>query len=245
MLSKKRGGFTLIELLVVIAIIAILASILFPVFAQARERARATQCLSNLKQVGTGVTMYNQDYDEWMPPNNDGVTNFNDPAGAGYRPNYLGSLSPYIKNDKVFGCPSAPDVTTGTPGNQAVTPKSRSSFLGNAVVMERSTAVIPNPSDIVYMQELFNARGTAFLRPRANNTARTDYRWWYFPRTNGTDDIWNYTNVHFGGGNVLFCDGHAKQLHVKFMRSRIFGLLPDRGIEPGPTAYNQAWSPAF
>ena len=60
----KRRGFTLIELLVVIAIIAILAAILFPVFAQAREKARQTACLSNLKQVGTGLQMYSQDYDE-------------------------------------------------------------------------------------------------------------------------------------------------------------------------------------
>src|SRR5262245_8613142 len=64
---KNRRGFTLIELLVVIAIIAILAAILFPVFAQAREKARGTSCLSNLKQVGLGVSMYMQDYDGNFP----------------------------------------------------------------------------------------------------------------------------------------------------------------------------------
>ncbi len=64
---KKRAGFTLIELLVVIAIIAILAAILFPVFAQARERARMTACLSNCKQLGFGLAMYGQDYDETYP----------------------------------------------------------------------------------------------------------------------------------------------------------------------------------
>jgi len=245
MRTRARRGFTLIELLVVIAIIAILAAILFPVFAQARERARATQCLSNMRQTGTGLMMYTQDYDEWTPPMNDGVPNFNDPTVPGWRPNFLGSLGPYVKNNRIFGCPSAPDVTTGAPGNQAVTPISRSSYLGNAVVIERSTAVIPNPADIVYLQELFNARGMAFLRPRAANAARTDYRWWYFPRTNGNDDIWNYTNMHFNGGNVLFCDGHSKFLQTKFMRSRIYGLAPDRGIEPGPTAYNQPWTPLF
>src|SRR5918997_594162 len=65
---RKTGGFTLIELLVVIAIIAILAAILFPVFAQAREKARQTSCLSNLKQIGTASMMYVQDYDEAMFP---------------------------------------------------------------------------------------------------------------------------------------------------------------------------------
>jgi prepilin-type N-terminal cleavage/methylation domain-containing protein len=66
-----RSGFTLIELLVVIAIIAILAAILFPVFAQAREKARSAACLSNLKQMGTALQMYGQDYDEGLPPWND------------------------------------------------------------------------------------------------------------------------------------------------------------------------------
>src|SRR5437870_4456465 len=66
---RKRTGFTLIELLVVIAIIAILAAILFPVFALAREKARQSVCLSNFKQIGTGVMMYVQDYDDTYPPN--------------------------------------------------------------------------------------------------------------------------------------------------------------------------------
>src|SRR6476619_4393524 len=67
---KRHGGFTLIELLVVIAIIAILAAILFPVFAQAREQARAVSCLSNTKQIGLSVIMYSQDYDEEFPIGN-------------------------------------------------------------------------------------------------------------------------------------------------------------------------------
>src|SRR5713101_3403580 len=92
----KRSGFTLIELLVVIAIIAILAAILFPVFAQAREKARTTTCLSNLKQLGTAVTMYMQDYDGAYPL-----------AWYG-KPQYGFDvvLFPYIHNYAVFECPS-------------------------------------------------------------------------------------------------------------------------------------------
>jgi prepilin-type N-terminal cleavage/methylation domain-containing protein/prepilin-type processing-associated H-X9-DG protein len=247
----KRRGFTLIELLVVIAIIAILAAILFPVFAQAREKARQTQCLSNLKQTGTGLMMYSQDYDEWNPPMRnvadsdwrDNWQDFNNPNLAGQTPNFLGSLSPYIKNNQVFGCPSAPNESVTAA--QIPTALSRSSYLGNAVVMHRTIASIPNPSEIVYLQELFNARGMAFLRPRVANTGRTVYKWWYFPRNAGVNnDIWNYTAVHMNGGNVLFCDGHAKHLNVKYMRSTLFGLLPDKGIEPG-SAYDQNWTPAF
>src|SRR5947208_10714113 len=98
--SHKRG-FTLIELLVVIAIIAILAAILFPVFAQAREKARMTSCTSNLKQIGLSLFMYRQDYDEtWPSQQRDGVA-VNDPAKAKAYPveqNYVDELTPYIKN---------------------------------------------------------------------------------------------------------------------------------------------------
>lgn len=95
---SRRHGFTLIELLVVIAIIAILAAILFPVFAQAREAARKTQCLSNTKQVGTAVMMYVQDYDETFAPNLYFV-------GATMYTYYDLHLA-YTKNEGIISCPS-------------------------------------------------------------------------------------------------------------------------------------------
>lgn len=99
-----RSGFTLIELLVVIAIIAILASILFPVFAQAREKARAITCISNMKQLGLGLTMYVSDYDETMPVMNMLSTPIN---GGGRREvGYDQQLLPYVKNEQVYTCPS-------------------------------------------------------------------------------------------------------------------------------------------
>ncbi|MDX1934109.1 MAG: DUF1559 domain-containing protein [Capsulimonadales bacterium] len=124
--SRSRAGaaFTLIELLVVIAIIAILAAILFPVFAQAREKARQTSCLSNMKQMNTAVMMYVQDYDERFP--NPAMfcnrvanpLNANDTpggsAGIGRWPTWLWCIYPYIKNWDVYNCPSDGNSIAGT-----------------------------------------------------------------------------------------------------------------------------------
>ncbi len=131
-----KKGFTLIELLVVIAIIAILAAILFPVFAQAREKARQTQCLSNAKQIGTAFVMYATDWEDCLPQYDEayaisqGIWNTN---GAevyacthGFHANYnrtnhedyiknasfVGQLAPYVKNGKIFTCPSQANTTT-------------------------------------------------------------------------------------------------------------------------------------
>lgn len=99
--SLHRRAFTLIELLVVIAIIAILAAILFPVFARARENARRTSCGSNLKQIGLGLTQYAQDYDGWTPGS---VTGGQPPTGAGA--SWPTMIQPYIKSSQLFVCPS-------------------------------------------------------------------------------------------------------------------------------------------
>src|SRR4051795_7344224 len=87
----RRRGFTLIELLVVIAIIAILAAILFPVFAQAREKARTASCLNNQKQIALAIMQYTQDYDETFPSVDSGVLTLN--------------IQPYVKNLDVYKCP--------------------------------------------------------------------------------------------------------------------------------------------
>lgn len=108
---RSYAAFTLIELLVVIAIIAILAAILFPVFAQAREKARQTACLSNMKQIGLGLTMYATDQDETMPGAFLRVPPIN--GGGVDRIPLECQLNPYIKNTGVWSCPSSPRITEG------------------------------------------------------------------------------------------------------------------------------------
>ena len=115
---RKQNGFTLIELLVVIAIISILAAILFPVFARARESARRSSCASNLKQIGIAATMYIQDFDETYPvanlqvPSSDGM--------SGYTSSYwFNVLQPYAKNRQIWYCPTAGRIdTSATSGIQ-------------------------------------------------------------------------------------------------------------------------------
>lgn len=120
--SNGRSGFTLIELLVVIAIIAILAAILFPVFAQARESARKTSCLSNTKQIGLAIMMYTQDYDEMYPCNNWDTPPLGTADHDAQNANYLTAMSwpfktyPYIKNKQIFICPSDPNSKSGWSG---------------------------------------------------------------------------------------------------------------------------------
>jgi prepilin-type N-terminal cleavage/methylation domain-containing protein/prepilin-type processing-associated H-X9-DG protein len=134
---RLASAFTLIELLVVIAIIAILAAILFPVFAQAREKARAISCLSNEKQIGLGILQYQEDYDEKNPG---GLNPYG--SGAGY----AGQIYPYVKSTQVFLCPD--DTGETKSGWNAATQSAsgtggpfRASSLG-----VNSNAGLPNPN---------------------------------------------------------------------------------------------------
>jgi prepilin-type N-terminal cleavage/methylation domain-containing protein/prepilin-type processing-associated H-X9-DG protein len=228
-----RRGFTLIELLVVIAIIAILAAILFPVFAQARDKARASACLSNVKQLGLAVQMYAQDYDDTLPIHLGDVNNFlADKAVA----NWAKCLSPYVKNTQIYSCPSSVLPPGSTPKNS---PPPYNSYQGNAVLLSiKGTALarIPNPADIVFCQENYFNWTTIWNRPAQVKLNPPGFQYWhlvdcrvaYIGPPVISPGCWEqYNSRHFQGGNIVFADGHAKFRKASTMRSGEFGLVPD------------------
>jgi prepilin-type N-terminal cleavage/methylation domain-containing protein/prepilin-type processing-associated H-X9-DG protein len=155
----QRKGFTLIELLVVIAIIAILAAILFPVFAKAREKARQSSCLSNQKQIGLALMQYVQDYDETYP------LGYYYPFGSGGSSGYMhwsGMVMPYAKSNQIFVCPS--DKNKGIePTNPSIDIQApKISYIGNEVLFGRprahftvvGMAEIEAPAELIAVAEI-------------------------------------------------------------------------------------------
>ena len=205
--NDKRSGFTLIELLVVIAIIAILAAILFPVFARAREKARQTSCLSNVKQIGLAMLMYTSDYDETWP-----VAYY---FGPGWVPEYawdfivdygtgastVGLIGPYTKNGQLAVCPSLRNAQTfGRPQSGYAY---NTSYLGHGQFEPQPTPAsvgdVQSPSETVLL-----ADSACWVGGLASNN---------YLRSPADPSNWIGPNVHFrhnGAANVAYCDGHAK-----------------------------------
>ena len=237
----KRKGFTLIELLVVIAIIAILAAILFPVFAQAREKARGISCLSNGKQVGMAVYMYIQDYDENYPKSTDA----DDAYGTGKMQidSWPGLVSPYVKEPAAFACPSASADPLGYgvfQSGEAQKGHLRSWGANTAVlavqnvtmglgdpdgyngdnVIIRSMASVPQPANTIVLCESYP--GGVVVRQNPDGTINPSY-WYWATIVEGIACIKNdpsngdYLDVrrHMGGGNYAFADGHSKYLRAE------------------------------
>ncbi len=198
---RRSKGFTLIELLVVIAIIAILAAILFPVFARAREKARQASCLSNLKQAGLGLLMYAQDYDDRLPGT------YQKMGQAGNWPLILWAqlMQPYVKNTQLGICPSD-DAGGGSWGisygaNTEVMPDSRGAF-------NSSLGGITYPAETVLVFDAWNS-----------NAWCATGNWWgvracgstcWGARAAGLRNDGTDISRHNDGFNSALCDGHAK-----------------------------------
>ena len=196
-----KRGFTLIELLVVIAIIAILAAILFPVFARAREKARQTSCLSNQKQWALAWHMYAQDYDESVPSYAQliGV-----PPAHSWGARWYAVLEPYIKNQQMRTCPSDAEGSTQAYG---LSYAYNGYYLGDPQWMSTCALVL---AEISRPSETFMAGetkfGTYFLyRPDQDYPPPTD------PTGPDFRDKVAWRR-HNDGANYSFCDGHAKWL---------------------------------
>jgi prepilin-type N-terminal cleavage/methylation domain len=216
---RSRSAFTLIELLVVIAIIAILAAILFPVFAQAREKARQSGCLSNQKQIGLALLQYLQDADETYPRAWYGAGN--GPSNNVDRYKWHDALMPYVKNEQVYTCPSddenAPyrfrtDRDYGSYGMNATYWWQGDNYTSP---YEQSLAQLARPAETVWVLEMANAG-------LLNNF---EVEWAWVGDTPGITEgsprrMRNISERHQGRTNVLWCDGHAKSVKLEDLNQR-------------------------
>jgi prepilin-type N-terminal cleavage/methylation domain-containing protein/prepilin-type processing-associated H-X9-DG protein len=210
-----RKAFTLIELLVVIAIIAILAAILFPVFAQAREKARQSSCLSNTKQLGLALQMYTTDYDEHVPGGcfaNWGCAVDENGKTPGANFTGLWPLKPYLKNDGVLVCPSAKWTRTDARPTVASYGTNRTTGADG-----RSLAEMERPAELVaYMDSrlpwLDDLAGY-YVHCRLSGGGSTPPGFYCDQYTAGTgcrNCNTTTTAYHNEGINCVYTDGHAK-----------------------------------
>jgi len=251
--TKHNSGFTLIELLVVIAIIAILAAILFPVFARAKAKAQQTTCLSNLKQLALGVLMYASDWNGHAPTCfiSECVRWYGNVDAQEY---WTGAIYPYVKSGGIYVCPSAemrdPAYTDQPlPGRY---PIPRCGYGANGVIFTHGGAgavaagyqsgtggvnmdSIPDPSRIIMMSCATFDQNYGYQKFYPNWGWGGDYYsapftfgnwWWMNP---GGPHEW--TQTHQQGWNFNYCDGHANWRKCTQLNSDDYGLIPAGSVD--------------
>jgi prepilin-type N-terminal cleavage/methylation domain-containing protein/prepilin-type processing-associated H-X9-DG protein len=256
----KQKAFTLIELLVVIAIIAILAAILFPVFARARENARRASCMSNLKQFGLAMTQYTQDYVEHYPPSSSGGHGPNPPGGAWLLGNdsdgnpvqsWAQILYPYHKSMQIFVCPSGESTYTDYP--------IRGHYGANWQLIQQpavsdplSIAAVAAPANTYAMMDagFYTASystGTTSAKPDNGS---------YLPGIGDaigvacTATSSSYARFesdcksgrHLGGINMAFADGHVKWLKTDIVSAEAQKYVASHASSD-TAATKSAWNP--
>lgn len=211
----RRTGFTLIELLVVIAIIAILAAILFPVFAKAREKARQSSCLSNVKQLALAVLSYTQDYDEMLPAS----YKLASPSPI-YWPQ---AVTPYVKNSQIFYCPSlSGQSATDWYSSQAAYGWNYSALTLTAANVSYATGICATLGQIASPAE------TVMLGDGPACKDMTNGILWYpdvYPgsRVKAMGYVISYSGNYFPNlrhndmANIAFVDGHAKACNMGYL----------------------------
>ena len=238
-LRPNRHGFTLIELLVVIAIIAILAAMLLPVLAKAKDKGKRISCLSNARQVAVAFQIYNSEFGKIVNPGVNDITDFNSP----YAPdNPLKVLKPYvgvkdpIGKPQVYICPGALPMKKPT---YAPTVYSCTDLLISQLVLVKGLEKVRNPARTVFIQEHYVNMNLSGYEPEGDGNYYTQWHTW----TDSNADEWSgppgrehYNNLHQQGGNLIFSDCHAEYRKNKQTSSLDWGLLDAKGND-------SAWQP--
>lgn len=224
----NKKAFTLIELLVVIAIIAILAAILFPVFAQAKEAAKKTACLSNMKQFSVAFVLYSGDNDDnycgtvllhgeaaWEGAGKDLANGFMDPAAS---PNWGAQLYPYVKSMPMYSCGDAQKAASWPQLNYNSTPgAANTNYRFNGAVSFKAQTQSHAPAQLIVLRESNLNQKTAVSRPVNDVPSGT---------CNTLDEA-DFGTGHGGDGNYAFADGHAKFSKRQALTYGMLGMTAD------------------
>ena len=260
---RSRRAFTLVELLVVIGMIAVLLALLLPALGRAREAGNRTTCLSNLRQIGEGIFAYVNENKQWMPPATNTVYNYADPTSTpptmwgapNGSLNFLRSaLGRSDGRTPILLCPSVVRQLEGTVVGigYAPTDRSNTNYQANAVVFGRRITAVPDAVGTIMLDESASATNAAMCRPMPsipgdfygvryhfNYDSEPLVMYLNFPLWhNVVDGKEDMLDVHRGGLQMLFVDGHGEYRKYRDLRSGDFGLTPNE-----PWSASNSWYP--